>query len=336
MVARGLCIGSDKEVNMKRFKKVLCITDISEECTVAIDQAAQLVEHNQGTLTVATLVKGSIDSLGTDTHSRTVKQNSCSEKIEAKVEAYRNCIDVQLKTLTGKPYLGIIRDVLRNGYDLVIKVQSAAYWKNRLFNRTDMQLLGKCPCPVWLVDANKSKTKQRILAAVDVSETGSPSELRLRMKLNHRILELASAMALFNRSELHVVQAWHLVGESAMRGSFIRTPEEKVLDSLAEKRKRFSANLDRLVNNFFSTLALPQEESDVLIPRVHLVKGWEHKEIPALAKQVEADLVIMGSITRTGIADFTMGNTAKSIFRQLEGSFLLIKQPEFVSPVKLT
>lgn len=320
---------------MKRFKNILCITDISEECTVAIDQAAQLVEHNLGTLTVATLVKRPIDSLSADTHVKTEKQNSCSEKIAAKVEAYRKCIDVQIKPLTGKPYLGIIRDVLRNGYDLVIKVQSAAYWKNRLFNRTDLQLLSKCPCPVWLVDPNKPKTNQRILVAVNVSETGPPSELRLRKKLNHKILEIASTMALFNRSELHVAQAWHLVGESAMRGSFIRTPEEKVLDSLDEKRKQYSANLDELVDNFFNTLELQQEESDALIPRVHLVKGWEHKEIPVLAKQVEADLVIMGSITRTGIADFTMGNVSKSIFRQLEGSFLLIKQPEFVTSVKL-
>jgi len=321
---------------MERFKKILCVTDTCEECTVEIAQAVQLVEHNQGSLTIATVTPKALDYPTIETPPEPGEQEACTKKIEAKVAPYRQCLDIRIKTLTGKPYQQIIREVLRDGYDLVMKVRSEACWKKRLISRTDMHLLGKCPCPVWLVNAKQPDAMQSILATVDVSQAGTPSESRVRAELNLRILEIASTMALFNRAELHIAQAWHLIGESAMRGSFLRTPEQKIIESLEEEEKYYADRLDALVHGYFHSSRFQQKERDILFPRVHLIKGWEHKEVPVLAKQIDADVLIMGAVARTGIADFTMGNNAKSIFRQLEGSFLLIKQPGFVTPVKLT
>lgn len=306
---------------MKRFKNILCVTNANEDCTVAIDQAARLVEHNQGALTVAILGK---ESAGLQ------HRGSCSEKIESTIEAYRKCIAIQIKFLEGKPYLGIIREVLRDNYNLVIKVQSTANWKNRLLNKIDKQLLDKCPCPVWLANPHSSKANQKIVVAVDVSEVDDPAEGDVKAELNWRILDIASTMAIFNSSELHVAQAWHLFGESAMRGSFNRTPEEKISVFLQEKEELYSRNLDTLISSYFKRPDLKEPDRDLLVPRVHLVKGWVHEKIPALAKQIEADLVIMGAIARSGIANYTMGGPAKSVFERLNCSFLLVKQPGFI------
>jgi nucleotide-binding universal stress UspA family protein len=43
----------------------------------------------------------------------------------------------------------------------------------------------------------------------------------------------------------------------------------------------------------------------------------------------------MGTVARTGIAGFFMGNTAESILTQLECSVLTLKPQGFVSPVTL-
>jgi nucleotide-binding universal stress UspA family protein len=70
-----------------------------------------------------------------------------------------------------------------------------------------------------------------------------------------------------------------------------------------------------------------------LKPQEHLLRGSPSREIPALAKRLEADLVVMGTVGRSGIPGLLMGNTAETILYQLDCSVLAIKPPGFVSPV---
>ena len=45
-------------------------------------------------------------------------------------------------------FLEIIREVLRNGHDLVIKAAESGGLLDRVFGSNDMHLLRKCMCPV--------------------------------------------------------------------------------------------------------------------------------------------------------------------------------------------
>ncbi len=47
----------------------------------------------------------------------------------------------------------------------------------------------------------------------------------------------------------------------------------------------------------------------------------------------EIDLVVMGTICRTGVPGFFVGNTAESILQQVECSVLTVKPDGFVTPV---
>ncbi len=78
--------------------------------------------------------------------------------------------------------------------------------------------------------------------------------------------------------------------------------------------------------------------SDYLRPQIHLVKGNPCKEISLLASKDNVDLIVMGSVARTGIPGFIIGNTAESILGQVKCSVLVVKPDGFVSPVveKLT
>ena len=168
--------------------------------------------------------------------------------LETLVEPYRERIEVNTLVLTGTPFLEIIRDVLRNGRDLVIKCPESPDWLDRFLAGDDMHLLRKCPCPVWLVKPETSASYQRILAAVDVDDSYPPEELKTRQALNTMIMELAGSMAVSEFAELHVVHAWHAFGESALRHSaFMSQPEDEVNAYVEEVQRHHAQRLDELM-----------------------------------------------------------------------------------------
>lgn len=73
--------------------------------------------------------------------------------------------------------------------------------------------------------------------------------------------------------------------------------------------------------------------SEYLKPQTHLLEGSPRQDIPAISKEIKADLVVMCTVARTGISGFFMGNTAETILNQLDCSVLAIKPQGFVTPV---
>jgi nucleotide-binding universal stress UspA family protein len=68
---------------------------------------------------------------------------------------------------------------------------------------------------------------------------------------------------------------------------------------------------------------------------VHLPKGDPIPAITDLVKDLEVDLLVMGTVCRTGIPGFIIGNTAEQILAKVECSTLTVKPLGFVSPVTL-
>lgn len=58
--------------------------------------------------------------------------------------------------------------------------------------------------------------------------------------------------------------------------------------------------------------------------------------IRGVADEMEADLLVMGTVCRTGIAGFFIGNTAESLIPDATCSVLALKPDGFVSPVEMS
>jgi len=54
-----------------------------------------------------------------------------------------------------------------------------------------------------------------------------------------------------------------------------------------------------------------------------------------MVKEKQIDLIVMGTVGRTGIPGFIMGNTAETILNQINGSVFAIKLEGFVTPITL-
>ena len=69
--------------------------------------------------------------------------------------------------------------------------------------------------------------------------------------------------------------------------------------------------------------------------RLHFLKGDPAALITDLAAEHAIDLIVMGTVCRTGVAGFFIGNTAENVLQQVDCSVLTVKPEGFISPVKL-
>ena len=147
----------------------------------------------------------------------------------------------------------------------------------------------------------------------------------MRDGLNDLVLALAVSLAHREGGELHVGHAWELEGESTLRSSpYVRLPDE-VVDVLSETAE-----------------GVHQDQLGALLARhhvgagteVHLVEGHAGEVLPKLAGGLRAGLIVMGTVARTGISGFIIGNTAETILQSVHCSVLAVKPEGFVSPVQ--
>ncbi len=77
------------------------------------------------------------------------------------------------------------------------------------------------------------------------------------------------------------------------------------------------------------------EAYETVKPKTSVPKGRASKIIPTLALKLRVDLIVMGTVARTGISGLIIGNTAENVLRNIDCSVLAVKPPGFISPVKL-
>lgn len=319
---------------MKRFSKILLVADSAKEKSPAFLRAIELAETNQADVTIVDVVQDIPEGMQMAIVAlpyEELVEMAVSEKREAleKIAATGRDRDVKLSidVLRGKPFLEIIRKVVRGKYDLVMKTEDrkTAFGK-MFFGSTDMHLMRKCPCPVWITRSNAEHKYRRIIAAVD-NDLDEP----LTSELNQQILEMSFSLALGESSELHIVNAWYHVYETFLRSPQAGLSEDEInglIDSEYSARKSW---LRQLVARFGATEG--KQAVDYVEPILHVLKGDASVMVPQLAAELGADLVVMGTVARTGINGLLMGNTAESILSQLNCSVLTVKPPRFVSPV---
>jgi universal stress protein E len=322
---------------MKRFKNILYLNEPAVDQASTIARAVSLAVNNQADLTIVDVIPTQVVTAGIglppggpiSEDLRAAVESDHRKVMESMVQPFSEHLQVRLDVLVGKTYLEAIRAVLENGYDLLIKPAENPSWTRRLFGSDDLHFLRKCPCPVWLMKPSEKSNYGSILAAVDFDLMApSPSE----KDLNREILELAASLALSDSASLHIAHAWEALAERMLvsRGDVF---PEGVTNYVTGEHERHRKELYRLAEQLRGWIS--KEAYDYLSPGFHLPEGPAKKVIASLAKRLGADLVVMGTVARTGISGLIIGNTAEAILDQLECSVLAIKPPGFKTPVKL-
>ena len=353
---------------MQRFKNILVAVDEKTENRAVVERAVTLAQRNQARLTVVDTVGAlprqatmplvpeppvNIDiieewlpdagrpiapeppvALSEQLHEAEMPIKEATVAIrEHIVEGESQCLEqwvdfaqqsgvpVGGKLLYGTPFLEIIREVLRNEHDLVmITAEGRGGLKEMLFGSTTMHLMRKCPCPVWVVRPTQAERYTRILAAVDPTP---PDEEQYA--INIKIMDLATSLARRQQYELLVIHTWTFPSEHSLKSGYPVASSEV---------DRWVSNAQDLHRRRLATLLAPYPLQD-LKSRVYMLKGEPGNLIPMLAAKMEVGLIVMGTLSRTGVAGLFMGNTAERILRQVDCSVLTVKPDGFVTPVRL-
>lgn len=309
---------------MKRFRNILVVSQNHPHDMEALRWAVPLARSNRAALTLTSVVEPPVPWVRRiDRYVELYRERVRDElhRLEETATLLRaDALMVETEVLTGTGFLEIIKRVLRKNHDLVIlgAVDEQGI-TDTLLNGTTMHLMRKCPCPVWVAKPTEEERYRRIVAAVDVVPTDSE-----RDTLNDKILTLAISIAQQERAQLHIVHAWLLYGEKMLRHGRARVDPEEV-DRLYNKSRHLHREwLDDILAHY---------PLDSIAHQVHVVNGDASKVIVERTRLLGAELVIMGTVGRTGIPGLIIGNTAESVLRQIECSILAVKPDGFVSPV---
>jgi universal stress protein E len=208
-------------------------------------------------------------------------------------------IEAELILTTGRPWLDITQLALRGDVDLVVVgKRNEAPTDGRRIGSVANKLLRKCPCPVWVVRPEQLDPSEVILAATDLTPTGD------------LIVRSAGELSTLLGHTLHVVHAWQMPFE------------------LPEERGKLKEAVLTQVQGVLDQAGLENA-------KVHTAQGKPSDIIDEAASHLKPDLLVMGTLSQTGVAGLLMGSTAERMLGRLDCSIFALKPDGFESPVKL-
>jgi universal stress protein E len=308
---------------MKRFKKILVGIDLSwadrlvaEELSApnaeAVRQALWLAKQNTASLdflfSLDLSVKAQQLIAESSMNESTVMDEAKNRLAELVSKAQQEGVEAQSHVVFGKSWLELIRQVLRKQYDLVlVGTRHVSATQGFLLGSTGIKLLRKCPCAVWVTQPLADQQFDSILVAHDLRLVGDLA------------LELGCSMAELHHAQLHVIHAAEFPELDHMFPAAISA------ESKQEYRREAEGHITAQLAS--ADLSLPA--------KLHFVIEPPGIAIMNCAEQHNIDLIVMGTVGRTGISGFITGNTAERLLPRIPCSLLAVKPPGFKSPVAL-
>lgn len=311
---------------MRKFHNILYVTNGTFDETEGLKQALKLAGSNRITLHVLLVYPGLPKNQ--QEYTRTYEKY-LTEQVNAALQETRVMLNMEHDRVSFHmvqgggdvpPAIHVIRHVLRNAHDLVIK-EAEPRKGGKGFRSIDMTLLRKCPCPVWLAHpVTGSRGDTHVAVAVD-PENREEAERALSL----RLLELSRSMADNLGGSLSILSCWDYVFEQFLRYKAWTNVSE---DELAHNIEGAEADHLALLNT------LVDESGIGTAHQVHHMRGGPDTLIPEFVEKQSVDILVMGTVARTGIIGFLIGNTAENIVTEISCSLMALKPAGFISPVK--
>ncbi len=299
---------------MATFQDVLVVLDPTTEQQKALDRAIELAGHTACRITAFLSIYDfsyEMTTMLSGEERESMRQAVITDReiwIQELLQAARaRHIECTAKVVWhNRPFEAVVQAVSEQGYDLVIKgTHDHDVLKSMIFTPTDWHILRKCPCPVLLVKEHDWPAQGNILAAVNAG-----SEKPHHKDLNQRIVRQAIAMGNMLGSQVHLVNAYPGTPVHVA----IEIPEFNPIEYNDSMRHHHQEAAQLLAGQF-----------DLAAEAVHVCEGMPEDVIPRIARELDAEIVIIGTIGRTGLSAAIIGNTAEHVIDRLDCDVLALK-----------
>ncbi|MEH8020851.1 universal stress protein UspE [Rheinheimera metallidurans] len=307
---------------MSIYNNILVVLDPSVETQKALNRAIELVRLQGGKLTAFLAVYDfsyEMTTMLSGDERETMRQAVIKDRElwagKYMIAPHNIGIDIEIKVVWhNRPFEAIVLAVLEDNYDLVIKgTHDHDVLKSMIFTPTDWHILRKCPCPVLMVKDNEWRQGGNIIAAVNAG-----SEKEHHLSLNQRVISRALQMATLLQAETHLVNAY----PGTPINIAIEIPEFNI--------QEYNSTMK---HHHFDAVAALAKQFDIDAKHWHVSEGIPEDVLPKLAKKLNATMMIIGTIGRTGLSAAIIGNTAEHVIDRLDCDVLAVKPANFVCPL---
>lgn len=306
------------------YRRILVALDFSPHSETALRQAIWLANKSSAQLTLAHVLPDDQKAMRSASIRSRLNllygdgaefQQEVLSKYESQMRRLiakwgSSALDVKYEVLLGEPFVALSRAAHASAHDLVLSGNRGHTPLEQVFlGSTTKRLIRKCPSSVWGVKAEHVGPPSIVLATTDFSDVSFKS-------VNHALWIAQRAGA-----EFHLL---HVIDSSDVPPDIVANiPEGSSL------RNEINTEAKSRLDDFVATLPVEPEKV-----RRHLSWGMPWKEVSRLAKHIQADLVALGTVGRSGIRGVVLGNTAERVLADCDCSILTVKPDDYVSPLQ--
>jgi nucleotide-binding universal stress UspA family protein len=303
------------------FNNILAYVDERAESENTLMHAAALTKASKAAVSVIDVLEalGDVESWPSSEELESLRGVLVQSRSEwLRLQANKHGLSsADISVRIGKTSVEIIRQVLRQRHDLVLKTARGRIDGRRIsFGATATHLIRKCPCPVWLVAPGTKPPPRRILAAIN--PIGAD-----RATMARKLLTQAASLAERFDAELQVLHSWNPHVESLLQSKVASDVVTRHIESSHSAARNSLAQI------------LEEAELSVLDRTVHLVLGNAVDAIASVALDQRIDVIVMGSVGRSYRDGQLIGSVAEELITRVDCSIFCIKPDGFVSPIRI-
>jgi universal stress protein E len=323
---------------MQRFRNILVGVDLShadrlvdaelnQPTRQAIKSAVWLAGMNSAQVTFFSTVDLSAHTQHLIEDDANHVSNSVCESAQKVLnslvqEAKAAGVEATCRFELGPGWLELIKQVQREKHDLlIVGTRDLGSAQRLLFGSTAMKLIRKCPCPVWVTKPRVEEASEEdeenvlnVLVASDLSEVSADA------------LQMAVSGGQLYDIKLHLLHAFDNTMSQQMQHTGL---SQEMAEEYSQKMKASveESLKQQLIQTDFRTLTYGVQ--------THVINGPPEVVIPKFIEDHDIDLLVMGTIGRTGISGFLIGNTAEKVLPEVHCSLLAVKPHDFQSPIQI-
>lgn len=306
---------------MDKIKRILAVVDPTVEQQQSLSRSIELARKSGAQITAFLSIYDfsyEMTTMLSAEEREAMRKAVLSEKEQWLKTLTHQYQDVQFDTKVvwhNRPFEAIIREVLGHDYDLVVKgTHQHDTLKSVIFTPTDWHLIRKCPAPLLLVKDHNWPVGGAVVAAVNAS-----SDDEQHQALNQRIVQDAKFIAQLAQGDLHLVNAYPA------------TPVNIAIEIPEFNPSQYNETVKE--HHLNSTRELGTQHG-IATHHQHVEEGLPEDVIPRIAKKLDSELVVMGTVGRTGLSAALVGNTAEHVIDSLDCDVLALKPDGYHSPLE--